>query len=47
VKPESGIVSVGSNAYGHPNGQTLGRLTRSGVRIYRTDLQGRIHICVN
>lgn len=47
VRPELGIVSVGSNAYGHPAGETLARLARAGAEICRTDLQGSIHLSVN
>ena len=45
--PEVGIVSVGDNSYGHPTKEALFRLTDAGVSVYRTDLQGNIHITVN
>ena len=48
VKPETGVISCGlHNSYGHPNEETLYRLRDAGVDIYRTDLQGNIHITVN
>ena len=48
VKPETGVISCGlHNSYGHPNEETLYRLTDAGVAVYRTDLQGNIHITVN
>ena len=48
VKPETGVISCGlNNRYGHPNEETLYRLTGAGVEVYRTDLQGNIHITVN
>lgn len=47
LKPEIGVISVGSNSYGHPANQTLRRLVSAGVTIYRTDLQGNIHLSVN
>lgn len=47
VRPETAVISVGDNAYGHPDNQTLRRLLRSGAEIFRTDLQGTIHITVN
>ena len=48
VKPETGVISCGlHNSYGHPNEETLYRLADAGVAIYRTDLQGNIHITVN
>ena len=47
VTPEVGVVSVGNNSYGHPTRDALLRLTDAGVAVYRTDLQGNIHITVN
>ena len=47
VTPEVGVVSVGNNSYGHPARDALLRLTDAGVSVYRTDLQGNIHITVN
>ena len=47
VMPEVGVVSVGSNSYGHPTRDALLRLTDVGVTVYRTDLQGNIYITVN
>ncbi len=48
VKPETVIVSCGlQNRYGHPNVETLRRLANAGAAVYRTDLQGNIHITVN
>lgn len=44
LKPETAVISTGSNAYGHPSAETLERLARAGCAIYRTDLQGSIHI---
>lgn len=44
--PEVGIVSVGTNSYGHPTTEALLRLTDAGVDVYRTDMQGRITIRV-
>lgn len=46
TQPGVGIVSVGDNSYGHPTDEALRRLVQRGAEIYRTDLQGRIHICV-
>ncbi len=48
VRPETVIVSCGlHNRYGHPNVETLRRLANAGAEVYRTDLQGNIHITVN
>ncbi len=45
--PEVGVVSVGDNSYGHPTDEALMRLTDEEIAVYRTDLQGNIHIRVN
>lgn len=47
LRPETALISVGDNSYGHPSNQTLRRLLVSGAEIFRTDLQGDIHITVN
>lgn len=47
LHPEVAAISVGSNSYGHPTPQTLHRLTKAGVAVYRTDRQGTIHLSVN
>jgi competence protein ComEC len=44
VTPEVGIISVGENAYGHPNEETMQRMVRRDMTIYRTDLQGNISL---
>ncbi len=41
VHPRFAVISVGTrNVYGHPRRQVLERLADSGVRTYRTDLDG-------
>ena len=47
LMPETVCVSVGSNSYGHPAGETLVRLARQGCGIYRTDMHGTIHLAWN
>ena len=42
--PEVGIISVGSNRYGHPTEEAMGRMRERGMTLYRTDLQGTISI---
>ena len=42
VMPEVGVVSVGSNSYGHPTAEAIGRLEDAGAEVYRTDEQGTI-----
>jgi competence protein ComEC len=45
VHPEAAVISVGAdNKYGHPTQEALDRLKSAGVKVYRTDLQGEIHI---
>ena len=47
LSPERAVISVGSNSYGHPAEETLRRLARSGCEIYRTDLQGSVHLALH
>lgn len=47
VTPEIAVISVGDNRYGHPNDAALYRLSDKEISVYRTDLQGNIHITVN
>jgi competence protein ComEC len=42
TRPETVLISVGDNAYGHPAESLLARLERFGCKIYRTDLFGTI-----
>lgn len=42
LKPETAVISVGYNSYGHPAPETLERLTKAGATIYRTDESGTI-----
>ena len=45
VTPETCLISVGYNTYGHPADETLARLNARGIEIYRTDLMGHLTIC--
>ena len=47
LTPEIACISVGSNSYGHPAEETLQRLAHAGCAVYRTDLQGDIHLSLN
>ena len=47
VAPETAVISVGDNNYGHPAEETLRRLQAAGASVWRTDLQGSIRITVN
>ncbi|RQD72739.1 MAG: DNA internalization-related competence protein ComEC/Rec2, partial [Candidatus Syntrophonatronum acetioxidans] len=44
VEPTISIIQVGQNTYGHPSPQTLERLKKKGVRVYRTDENGAITV---
>ena len=47
VMPRVGIISVGSNSYGHPAPETLDRLSQEGILVYRTDIEGDITITLD
>jgi competence protein ComEC len=43
LRPESAVISVGEgNSYGHPAEETLERLAKRNITIYRTDLTGTV-----
>lgn len=45
VDPDIAVISVGAdNSYGHPSSVVLDRLATSGIRTYRTDLDGTVAI---
>ena len=44
VAPETCLISVGYNTYGHPAEETLNRLTAHDIDIYRTDRMGHLTI---
>lgn len=46
VKPETAIISVGNNSFGHPSDIVLERLKEHTKEIYRTDFDGNIRIWV-
>lgn len=47
VRPETAIISVGDNSYGHPTQEAMDRLRQAGAEIYRTDRQGNILVTVH
>ena len=44
ARPETAVISVGYNSYGHPADETLERLAAAGCDIYRTDWSGTVTI---
>lgn len=44
VTPETCLISVGYNTYGHPTSETLARLAERDIEVYRTDLMGNLTI---
>lgn len=44
IRPQTVLISVGRNTYGHPHDATLGRLADIGADVYRTDLRGSITV---
>jgi beta-lactamase superfamily II metal-dependent hydrolase len=47
VKPETAIVSVGPNSYGHPSSFTLNELGKLSIKTYRTDKNGTLSFVSN
>lgn len=44
VDPEVAFIEVGKNSYGHPSPEVLSRLENSGIKYYRTDLDGTVKV---
>jgi competence protein ComEC len=38
------VISVGQNKYGHPAPETLGRLLKHHVEVWRTDRDGNVNV---
>lgn len=47
IKPETAIISVGENKYGHPTDEVLERLRSFGIATFRTDMSGDVTVRVN
>jgi competence protein ComEC len=47
AEPEAAVVSVGTNTFGHPAGDTLERLAREGIPVLRTDVNGTVTFRAN
>lgn len=44
IRPQTVLISVGENTYGHPHASTLDRFAKMGADIYRTDLSGSLTV---
>jgi competence protein ComEC len=45
VSPRFAVIEVGrGNDFGHPSGRTIKKLERIGARVFRTDLDGTVHL---
>jgi competence protein ComEC len=44
LRPSAAVISVGSNNYGHPSAEALGRLAHHQVATWRTDRDGSITV---
>ena len=46
IRPDTAVICVGDNSYGHPTEEALRRLRAVGAEVYRTDEQGNILVTV-
>jgi len=46
VSPEISVISCGVNSYGHPTSEAITNILETGSKLYRTDKDGNIAICV-
>ena len=44
LRPDTVVISVGYNSYGHPTQEVLSRLEAAGCDVYRTDRDGAVTI---
>ena len=44
TKPETAVISVGYNSYGHPTEEVLERLRDRNIQVFRTDISGNVTI---
>ena len=44
LTPETGIISVGDNSYGHPHQEVVDLLAQRGITLLRTDEEGTIEL---
>jgi competence protein ComEC len=44
LEPALAVIQVGKNSYGHPTEDVLGRLSRIGATVLRTDEHGTVEV---
>jgi competence protein ComEC len=44
LRPRVAVISVGQNTYGHPAPETLSRLRRRKIQVWRTDQEGSVTV---
>ena len=42
VSPKIAVIQVGQNTYGHPAAETLERLEKQGIMVFRNDQSGAV-----
>lgn len=42
IRPDTAIISVGKNSYGHPSSEIISRLESLGLKVRRTDIEGEV-----
>ncbi len=47
LRPETVVISVGYNSYGHPTEDAIFRLSCLGAEVYRTDVNGQVTIRID
>ncbi len=47
VRPETVVISVGYNSYGHPTEEAMARMKMAGAEVYRTDENGNVTIRID
>jgi competence protein ComEC len=44
TRPRLALIGVGKNSYGHPSSETLQRLQKFGIPVFRTDEKGTLRV---
>ena len=42
VDPQVAVIGVGKNNYGHPSNEVIEKLSKKGIMVFRTDLNGAV-----